>query len=70
MTKMEAGLGTTAYNMSLSLPDMCHLNGWLDEWNPHVVEIAPRVEVKMTRGMMKNGQLNAGLQSMMIDAME
>jgi hypothetical protein len=67
--RMEGSLATSAYNLSLSLPDMCHLTGWLVEWNPHVVDITPQVEDTVTKGMMKSGHRNAGLQSM-LDAME
>jgi hypothetical protein len=67
--RMEGGLATSAYNLSLSLPCMCHLTGWLVEWNTHVVDITSRVEEVVTRGMTKSGHRNAGLQSM-LDAME
>jgi hypothetical protein len=66
---MEGGLATTAYNMSLSLPNLCHITGWLPEWNPHVVEVTAHVEEMVTNGMLKSGHRNQGLQAMM-DAME
>jgi hypothetical protein len=63
--RREGGLATTAYYMSLSLPNLCHISRWLPEWNPHVVEVTPHVEEVVPNGTLKTGHRNQGLQAMM-----
>jgi hypothetical protein len=63
--RMDGDLAGSQYNLSLSLPNLCHLKGWLPEWNVHVVDITPSIEEIITRGMLRGEQREAGLQNMM-----
>jgi hypothetical protein len=64
LVRMEGSMAVTAYNLSLSLPDLTHLTGWQTEWDAHIVEITPEVEDLVTTGMLNGEQRHAGLQAM------
>jgi hypothetical protein len=65
VSDMNIDFATSAYNLSLSLPDLSHCTGWRPEWNAHTFHMTANGIEGIKNGMRESATQDEGVQALL-----